>query len=94
MMRDVEDDRFALLEPAPCQVEIELSQTEASITNGKIKAVVTEYGWHASARIQFFNQKGELLLSETGNGGAESFTAQVPAHPERRLPLDCHLRRQ
>ena len=50
---------WALL-PAPSDnAVIEITETGATITNGKIRAVITEYG-----KIRYYNQRGELLLRE------------------------------
>ena len=69
MMRDIIDTDFALLPQEKCDVEIKIDENEASITNGKIKAVVRQDGWTKDCQISFYNQRGELLLREIGNQG-------------------------
>ena len=66
LMGDVRDDRFALLDPIPCEdVEITVGDNQASLRCGKITARLEVLGWHHRARITFLNQKGEVLLQET-----------------------------
>ena len=51
---------WALQEPAtPTKVQISITNAEASIANGKIKATVSRRG-----KIMIFNHKGSLLLEE------------------------------
>ncbi len=67
-----EDINAALLEPetaAEAAIEME-GEWQASITNGRIKAVLNVQSWGHALQIAFYNQKGELLLSEIPNGGA------------------------
>ena len=67
LMGDLRDDRFALIDPAPCEdVEIQLAdETHASIRCGKITAEVEVRGWKRLAHITFRNRRGEVLLEET-----------------------------
>ncbi len=51
-------DDWALLQQGEEEVQITIAE-EASITNGKIKAVISKYG-----KIMIYNQKEELLLEE------------------------------
>ena len=51
-------------------VKIELHELDASITNGKIQALLTVNTWGNALQITFRNQKGEVLLQEIPNGGA------------------------
>lgn len=77
MMREVQDDRWALLDPEACDdVTITLAGDEASIRCGKLTATITVDGWHEQARIVFTNQRGETLLSERDSGGALSIKAR------------------
>ncbi|MFI3238141.1 MAG: glycoside hydrolase family 31 protein [Lachnospiraceae bacterium] len=46
-------------EQKECEPSIEIEETTASITNGKLKAVIYRDG-----RLDFFNEKGEMVLSE------------------------------
>ena len=77
MMHDVEDTRYALLEPAPCTPEVQLGDTTASITNGKLTATLEVDAWHRVARITFLNQRGETLLREIACGGALALRARA-----------------
>ncbi len=74
MMRDVEDTRYSLLDPALCQAEIALGEKEASIRNGNIKAVIRHIDWGMKSQISFYNQRGDLLLRECDGGGALNVT--------------------
>ncbi|MBO4298738.1 MAG: glycoside hydrolase family 31 protein [Clostridia bacterium] len=76
MMGEPRDDRFALLDPAPCpeDVEIAIEERKATLRNGKITARLEVDGWLGGARISFFNRKGELLLRETESGNALKLT--------------------
>ncbi len=71
LMRELEDTRWALLDPIPAQdVEIRIEDTRASIRCGRLTAVVEQDGWQRHARIAYFNQRGELLLRETASANA------------------------
>lgn len=50
---------WALLKPAMTSPEISIKDYEATIINGKIKAVITKLG-----KLIVYNSKGELLLEE------------------------------
>ena len=54
----------------------------ASITNGKIRAELTVNPWGKALQMTFYNQKGEVLLQESPNGGA----LQKKARHFRPLP--------
>ena len=49
---------------------IEIEERRASITNGKIKAVLEVQSWGNALQITFLNQKNEVLLKEISDGGA------------------------
>lgn len=71
-MADVRDDRFALLD-APSEeadIEITVSDEQATLRNGKIIAVIEAEGWKRNARLSFYHQNGTLLLRETDGGNA------------------------
>ncbi|MBQ6321891.1 MAG: family 31 glucosidase, partial [Lachnospiraceae bacterium] len=51
----MEDQNWALLDPAPCDAEIRISEHEAEIQNGRIRAVMTDAG-----KIFFYNDSGRL----------------------------------
>jgi alpha-D-xyloside xylohydrolase len=50
---------WALQTPPNSTAEISITDTEATIVNGKIKAVLSKYG-----KLAVYNSKGELLLEE------------------------------
>lgn len=71
MMHDVYDTEYALLpleEEQQCIITI--NEREATLTNGKIKAVIKHHGWQRRSQISFYNQKDELLLEEVSPQGA------------------------
>ena len=71
LMGEVRDERFALLDPVPCQdVEIGIEADKAFIRCGKITARLEVAGWQRRARLTFLNQKGEVLLQETDGENA------------------------
>lgn len=76
MMGEILNTDFALLPQDGCKSEIVIGEQEASITNGKIKAIVTNYAWEKTGRISFYNQKGELLLQEVDYQGALNIIAR------------------
>ena len=72
LMREVKDERFALLEPAACpnaEIQIE-NERKAVVRSGKITALLEVCGWKERAKITFLNQKGEVLLEETDGENA------------------------
>ncbi len=75
-MADIRDDRFALLDAGAWENETEIhpEPERGTIRCGKITAVAEVSGWKRNARLSFYNQKGELLLRETGGGDALSLT--------------------
>jgi alpha-D-xyloside xylohydrolase len=52
-------EEWALQEPPPSEAKISISENEATIENGKIRAAVSKRG-----KIMMYNSKGELLLEE------------------------------
>jgi len=59
-MAKIEEENWALtMAPETAKAEIEIKETYAEISNGKIKARISRYG-----KLTFFNQKGEALLDE------------------------------
>lgn len=54
-----ENQDWALTMPQEGQAKIQIQDKKAIIENGKIKAVVTEYG-----KVSFYNQEDKLLLKE------------------------------
>lgn len=64
---------IALLEETKknTNVSISIHENQAEIINGEIRAVVDSSGWsNGNGRLQFFNNKNELLLQESDSGGA------------------------
>lgn len=70
MMGEPEDTRYALLEPAHCEVQMTVEEYRSEIRNGKLRAVMEVTDWKHRCRLAFYNQKGELLLQEKEDGGA------------------------
>ncbi len=71
MLGEIADTDYALLEQPALTADIEIiDDSNATITNGKIKAVLNVEDWQKSCNISFYNQKGELLLADAGSGGA------------------------
>ncbi len=57
--RAVTGEDWALLQPEESCPEIHITEDGASITNGKIKAVLSRRG-----KLTFYNEKGSILLEE------------------------------
>lgn len=68
---DINEESIALLE-AECntKVEINISDLEATISNGNILAKCEVNTWGNHLQITYLNQKGEVLLKEIPYGGA------------------------
>ena len=60
----------ALKEQAPSDTQIQADEETATITNGKISALIDTRGWNSAAVVTFFNDKKEMLLKEMDGGGA------------------------
>ncbi|MBR2950468.1 MAG: glycoside hydrolase family 31 protein [Lachnospiraceae bacterium] len=76
MMDDIGDDSAALLPPPPSVPEIVIHDREASITNGKIRAVIqASQGFVRYGLLSFYNQDGKLLLQERAYPCARQFKA-------------------
>ncbi|HIU77049.1 MAG TPA: DUF4968 domain-containing protein [Candidatus Pelethocola excrementipullorum] len=59
-MAEMSEENWALQEePVESKPEIMIEENSATITNGKIKAVISKYG-----KMTFYNQRGEVLLDE------------------------------
>ena len=67
----------ALLTPAPSVSYIMADEEKARITNGKISALIDTRGWNSAAVVTFFNDRDEVLLKETGGGGALNKKARL-----------------
>jgi len=76
LMGDVLDTDYALLPQAPCKPTIKCSDTEASIKNGNITAIVKTQGWDKRGRISFYNQQGQCLIKEAGSQGCLKLNAR------------------
>ncbi len=70
MMEDVLDTDYALLPCEMLKTTINIEEETASITNGKIKAVLKKFWGNSGCNITFYNQKGDILLREVDSGGA------------------------
>jgi alpha-D-xyloside xylohydrolase len=58
-MPEMPGEDWALIEPKPSDAKIIIENYSAKIINGKITAVINQIG-----KLEFYNQKGELLLEE------------------------------
>lgn len=56
---DMPMEDWALIEPKSSNAKISIEEYSAKIVNGKITAVINQIG-----KLEFYNQKGELLLEE------------------------------
>ena len=70
ILTDISEESIALLPSKPLSPEIKIEERRASITNGKIKAVLEVQTWGNALQITFLNQKNEVLLREISDGGA------------------------
>lgn len=66
----VKDNTGALLPVPELSGEINIEDMFATIKNGNITAKLTVQPWGNNLQISFFNNRGELLLSEITNGNA------------------------
>lgn len=76
VMGEILDTDYALLPAINRDAQIEIKDKTASITNGKIKAVLEEIEWTKNCRISYYNRSGKLLLRELGNHGALNLQAR------------------
>ena len=77
LMGEIEDTRYALLEPAEAEnVEILIGEEEATLKNGGITVHVGMDGWHHDACLTFLNSRGEVLLRETNPSNALSLRSR------------------
>lgn len=70
---EIEEGSIALLETSLKNIdniEINIQDNRASITNGNIRAELEVNTWGNALQITFYNQRGEILLQEISNGGA------------------------
>ncbi len=70
MLGDIIDTDYALLPCEQIDAVIQIDTYHAYITNGNITAHINVSPWDHKCVISYYNQQGELLLKETGNGGA------------------------
>ena len=70
ILQDIQEGSVALLDVEELPADIVLGETEASIRNGNLTAKLVLNTWGNFLQISFYNQKGELLLSEISHGGA------------------------
>ncbi|MCW5951304.1 MAG: hypothetical protein KIT69_03480 [Propionibacteriaceae bacterium] len=79
------DTGFALLEPQPSQPQITVNGETATITNGRITAILRaragyseQLAYHAvGCSIEFVNWQGRPLLRELDRGGSLNLTARA-----------------
>ncbi|WP_026925212.1 TIM-barrel domain-containing protein [Glycomyces arizonensis] len=91
---EVTDTDFALLEPEPTDVAIEVEGDTATIVNGGITAVLRAHGgydWQTGydvfgCSLEFRDAEGRTVLRELGSGGALKLTARE----FRPLPGGAH----
>ena len=69
-MGEVQDTRYALLEPEPTEAKIVIGAETATLRCGKLTAIVTYNRWAKKFNLAFYNQDGKLLLKELGQEGA------------------------
>lgn len=68
-MREIQNTEYALLEPLPLVPVISITDGfHGSISNGKLTAKMEVSEWRKECRLQFFNQRQELILEEEGDG--------------------------
>lgn len=73
-MSEMPQECWALEEPTSEEAKILLSESEAEVINGKIRAKITKTG-----KITFWNQKGELLLEEYVRNRKDIFDSKCSA---------------
>ena len=76
LMSEIQDDRWALLDPQPTEAVLDIQDESASITVGKLTACITMDDWHHYATLSFYNQRAELLLRETAPANALSLKSR------------------
>lgn len=78
MLSDIcENTENALIDGGQTEAVINIdSSMHATITNGKITADLTVYGWRNALHLKFYNQKGELLLQDITDGVALNLQAR------------------
>lgn len=88
MINEPELPDWALLPQEEQQSEITLSEKNASIRVGKIKAVVAHHPWPSFLKITYYNQNDEVLLAEKEYGGA---LQRLPRHFKAQVAADYKL---
>ena len=91
---EVLDTDFALLEPAPVDVDITMDGDTATLVNGDITAVLHAWGGHDyqtgyavfGCSLEFRDASGRTVLRELGSGGA----LKLVAREFRPLPGGAH----
>ena len=61
VLGEVEDTDFALLPAKETQVQIQVEEYTARITNGKLTSVLTVESWSTSCDRSYYNQTGKHL---------------------------------
>lgn len=77
LLSEIQEGSVALLAQETSSANIVLeNETRATITNGKLTAVLEILPWGKALQITYKNQKGEILLREIANGGALNLKAR------------------
>lgn len=76
LLGDITDEYGTLLTPVSTKPEITIEDKHATISNGKIRAELSVYGWRNWLQISFYNQNNELLLQEMTDGNALTLKAR------------------
>ncbi len=85
-MSEPELPAWALLDPEKTESDIEISEREASIAVGKIKAVVRRMDWPDRLEITYYNQKGRRIACRAPRHRRTEHSAPLlQAHRRRRL---------
>jgi len=69
-MGEVQDFRWALLDPEPSQTVIVVDGDMASLRNGRIEAQVVRNPWHQDLSVSYYDERGRLLVADLGPQGA------------------------
>lgn len=75
LLSEVERGEVALLPSEDCETQITICEKQATITNGKLTAVIYIQG-EGSPRITYYKQNGDILLREIADGGPRKFRSR------------------
>lgn len=76
VLNEIEDYRYALLEPAETDSLVDIQEDSASITIGGLRVVAIEDQWSHQCRLKFYNADNELILSDLDRRGALAWKAR------------------